>query len=364
MYTAGANLGSSLTNGIKYSIDSAGFYTVGQSMASSLSSGFGENVGNISWTITTACFAGVASAISTYGLYTAAGGFLGSGLITGFLIGAGAITTACVIAGGLGAVAAQGTAGLYVIAGDTLSKALASGITSGTNAVTSAISALVSAACSTIASAATSAFNSAGYNAAIGFANGINNGAYAATIAARAMANAAASAAQKALDEHSPSKVFYGIGDFAGQGLAIGMADTRTLVEKNAAMLATASVDGFNSIAGGGLLDLNSSIVPTIDYASLSSNTGKLDFSATMNRLISDPIKTSADLMAETQAKFDASNQKIVDSLSAVQSDLSAYTDAISNTETAMYLDGKKVASSLAKPMNKAMGTLARQSKL
>ena len=375
--TAGVNLGNAFKDGFGLSLSTLGekisaistqlseagasLYTVGQSMASSLSSGFGENVGNISGTITTACFAGVASAISTYGLYTAAGGFLGSGLITGFLIGAGAITTACLMAGGLGAVAAQGTAGLYVIAGDTLSKALASGITSGTNAVTSAISALVSAACSTIASAATSAFNSAGYNAAIGFANGINNGAYAATIAARAMANAAADAAQKALDEHSPSKVFYGIGDFAGQGLAIGMADTRTLVEKNAAMLATASVDGFNSIAGGGLLDLNSSIVPTIDYASLSSNTGKLDFSATMNRLISDPIKTSADLMAETQAKFDASNQKIVDSLSAVQSDLSAYTDAISNTETAMYLDGKKVASSLAKPMNREMGKLSKR---
>lgn len=281
------------------------------------------------------------------------------GVRTGAGTAAGAIMDIC----GQLISEASNYSGQFNTQGVNATNAYATGISSTSGAATSAAQSVYNAACSAI-STSTSVFQSAGYNAAIGFANGISNGSFAATTAARAMANAAADAAQKALDEHSPSKVFYAIGDFAGQGLAIGMADTKTLVEKNAAMLATASVDGFNSIAGGGLLDLNSSIVPTIDYASLSSNTGKLDFSATMNRLISDPIKTSADLMAETQAKFDASNQKIVDGLTAVQSDLSAYTDAISNTETAMYLDGKKVASSLAKPMNKAMGTLARQSKL
>lgn len=378
-YTAGVNLGNAFKDGVSSTLGDISsvmsslitilnnhyleFNAAGANAMSAYADGMSTGVYLASGNADAAASA-VVSALNAYsGSFAAPGANAMSWYADGVSAGAGTAASAIVDISNQLISEASNYSSRFNTQGVNATNAYATGISSTSGAATSAAQSVYNAACSAI-STSTSVFETAGYNAAIGFANGISNGSFAATTAARAMANAAADAAQKALDEHSPSKVFYAIGDFAGQGLAIGMADTRTLVEKNAAMLATASVDGFNSIAGGGLLDLNSSIVPTIDYASLSSNTGKLDFSATMNRLISDPIKTSADLMAETQAKFDASNQKIVDGLTAVQSDLSAYTDAISNTETAMYLDGKKVASSLAKPMNKAMGTLARQSKL
>ena len=49
-----------------------------------------------------------------------------------------------------------------------------------------------------------------------GFAAGINDNTYLASAKAKAMANAAATAAKEALDEHSPSKVGYEIGDYFG----------------------------------------------------------------------------------------------------------------------------------------------------
>ena len=49
-----------------------------------------------------------------------------------------------------------------------------------------------------------------------GFCNGISENTWKAEAKARAMAAAAAEAAEDELDEHSPSKRFYGIGNFAG----------------------------------------------------------------------------------------------------------------------------------------------------
>ena len=51
-----------------------------------------------------------------------------------------------------------------------------------------------------------------------GFASGIDKNTYKASAKAKAMAEAAATAAKKALDEHSPSKVGYQIGDYFGKG--------------------------------------------------------------------------------------------------------------------------------------------------
>ena len=61
-------------------------------------------------------------------------------------------------------------------------------------------------------------FESAGQNVAKGFANGIKNGTYHATAAAKEMARLAKEAARKELDEASPSKEFFRIGAFAGEG--------------------------------------------------------------------------------------------------------------------------------------------------
>ena len=59
-------------------------------------------------------------------------------------------------------------------------------------------------------------FYSAGEYLVEGFADGIDENNYKAAAAATAMARAAANAAKKELDEHSPSKVGYEIGDFFG----------------------------------------------------------------------------------------------------------------------------------------------------
>lgn len=67
-------------------------------------------------------------------------------------------------------------------------------------------------------------FKQAGAYLVAGFADGISENTYRAEAKARAMARAAAEAAEDELDEHSPSRVGYHIGDFFGLGFvnAIG----------------------------------------------------------------------------------------------------------------------------------------------
>jgi hypothetical protein len=60
------------------------------------------------------------------------------------------------------------------------------------------------------------AFEKAGKDLTEGFAKGISANTFMAEAKAKAMAATAASAARKELDEHSPSKVGYEIGDFFG----------------------------------------------------------------------------------------------------------------------------------------------------
>ena len=57
-------------------------------------------------------------------------------------------------------------------------------------------------------------FKQAGAYLVDGFADGISENTYRAEAKARAMARAAAEAAEDELDEHSPSRVGYHIGDF------------------------------------------------------------------------------------------------------------------------------------------------------
>lgn len=378
-YTAGVNMAGAFRDGFKSSIgtveipidtvvsqvDSAStdFSTSGASAMSNYADGMSANTGLAATQASYASSNAASAASSGSGSFYAPGASAMISYASGMTSGGNYATAAMTVINAAVIISTLSASSAYMAAGTTLANSFASGLRAGSGMASAAATVVAAAACAAI-SIGNAVFYAAGYNAALGFANGISSGSFAAVIAARAMANAASNAAQKALDEHSPSKVFFGIGDYAAQGLALGMEDRTNMVERAGANIATSAIAGYNSVAGGSLFDMNTSIIPSIDYASISSNTGKLDFSATMNRLIADPVKTSADRMAETQARFEASNQKIVDGLSAVQNDLSAYTTAVANSETAMYLDGKKVASSLAKPMNKAMGTLARQSKL
>lgn len=105
----------------------------------------------------------------------------------------------------------------FVTAGSSLMLGLAAGLRSSMGVVASASGSAASAGASA-SRAYYSSFYSSGVYLVSGFAAGIRDNISSAASAAAQMASEASKAARSSLDINSPSKVFYRIGGFAGQG--------------------------------------------------------------------------------------------------------------------------------------------------
>lgn len=109
-------------------------------------------------------------------------------------------------------------------------------------------------------------FYDSGAYLATGFANGISANTYKAKAKAKAMAAAAAAAARKELDEHSPSRVGYEIGDFFGIAFVNGISDSVSKAYKASSEMAISAKDGLGSAIGkiADVVESNIDSQPTI----------------------------------------------------------------------------------------------------
>lgn len=112
----------------------------------------------------------------------------------------------------------------FETAGSSLMLGLAAGLRSSMGVVASASGSAASAGASA-SRAYYSSFYSSGVYLVSGFAAGIRDNISSAASAAAQMASEASKAARSSLDINSPSKVFYRIGGFAGQGFVNALVD-------------------------------------------------------------------------------------------------------------------------------------------
>lgn len=165
---------------------------------------------------------------------------------------------------------------LFKVAGiETISKFI-NGILSGKPRVLRAFGMALADAISSINSYR-SKFYSAGAYLVAGFANGISANRYKAVARAREMARAAANAARRELDEHSPSKVGYEIGDFFGIAFVNAIADNTKRAYNASADMANSAKTGLKSAFDkigriiSGEVDVNPTIRPVLDLTNVRS---------------------------------------------------------------------------------------------
>lgn len=222
-------------------------------------------------------------------------------------------------------------------------------------------------------------FAEAGGYIAGGLAAGISSGSSKAVDAAAKMAADAIAAAKKEAGVNSPSRVFYEIGDFIVQGLRNGIDENAKMAIKSSRNMAAKTVSTFNRIIGEintDSIDMTPRITPVMDLSNvyagssqISNLLGDRSFSARLNNVqaYASPLSIMSaqqDAMEEYQANVMQSNNTLQTSINGMREELGAYTSAIEHQETAMYVDGKKLASSIAKPMNQQLGTLSRRQRL
>lgn len=222
-------------------------------------------------------------------------------------------------------------------------------------------------------------FYQVGAYVAEGFSNGIAAGTNAAVTAASKLAAAAIQAAKNETGEHSPSRVFYQIGDYVVQGFTNGIDENAKMAIRSSRNMAAKTVSTFNRVIqdiNTDAIDMTPRIAPVMDLSNvyagssqISNLLGNQSFSARLTGIQSyasplSMMSAQGDAMAEYQANVMKSNSTLQSSIDGMREELNAYTTAVESQETAMYVDGKKLASSIAKPMNQQLGTLSRRQRL
>ena len=120
-------------------------------------------------------------------------------------------------------------------------------------------------------------FNAAAANLVKGFANGISSNTWRAEAKSRAMARAAAEAAEKELDEHSPSKVGYGIGDYFGIAFVNAISDNVSGAYDASSEMAKSARSGLGETIAklgrtlDGDMDMQPTIRPVLDLSDVRS---------------------------------------------------------------------------------------------
>ena len=115
---------------------------------------------------------------------------------------------------------------------------------------------------------------------------------------AKAIADSVASTMRRALDIKSPSRVMKKIGGFVGEGLALGMDDAVSLIEKTAKTLAEAAVPSVPSIDAYSLVGMagnrGSTVLPTsLNLLAKDGDGGSILGGITQNLTINSPTPLS-----------------------------------------------------------------------
>lgn len=169
----------------------------------------------------------------------------------------------------------------FISAGNKISENIGKGIKDKKTTIIDAIKKMLDDAITAI-KGYNDDFKTAGANVVSGFANGISSNTYLATAKAKAMAEAAASAARKALDEHSPSRVFYQIGDYAGIGFVNALVNSAKAAYQASSEVGVSAREGLTNAVSkvasmvNSDMDFQPTIRPVLDLSDVESGAGAI----------------------------------------------------------------------------------------
>nr|DAT57276.1 MAG TPA: tail tape measure [Caudoviricetes sp.] len=228
----------------------------------------------------------------------------------------------------------------------------------------------------TLSSARSTAYQSGVYLTQ-GFAAGIQSPLAVGQVASAAasIANTAIAAIKAKGKEGSPWKTTIQSGRFAAQGLAIGIKKDADLAKTESVKMVSGALSSFDRVLSN--YDFNAeytpSIKPVVDLSDLKTSTESistlmdttanvgLDYSTTkeLARKVGQ-VRNSTQEMRQYQSDMIASNQTVTDAINSLRDDVSNI-DLTKQPPTELYIDGRKLASTIAKPMDQALGLRQRR---
>lgn len=196
-------------------------------------------------------------------------------------------------------------------------------------------------------------FRDAGKYVADGFADGISANTYKAKAKAKAMADAASEAAAKALDERSPSKVFYGIGDYAGVAFVNALKDNTTKAYKASFEMASEAKYGLSDAIAkisdviNSDIDAQPTIRPVLDLSDVRAGASSISgmFGANPSIGVMSNVRAITSMMNGNQ---NGGNDDVISAIKDLGNKISGKTGDTYQINGITYDDGSNVSDAVA----------------
>lgn len=201
-----------------------------------------------------------------------------------------------------------------------------------------------------------------------GLANGISEMTSEAVTAGNGIAKALVSGIELTLKIQSPSKVTYGLGEYAVIGFINAVEDYTDISHQAGADLGDSTTDGIKEALEKSAdlfdttVDLNPTIKPVVDLSDVTTSAeyvnqafGDLDpaLSSSMNLAGTINRSMSGDMTVQNELKVD--NSDVVSAIGSLQTDINALGEKVGKMQ--VFLDTNVLVGELTEPMNKSLGT-------
>ena len=196
-------------------------------------------------------------------------------------------------------------------------------------------------------------FYNAGSYLVEGFTNGITDNTWKAEAKAAAMASSALGAAKEALDEHSPSKEAYSIGDYFGQGFVNALVDYESKTYKAGYSMADYAKDGLGKaisslkIVANSDIDVQPTIRPVLDLSDVEAG------ASTISGLFGESVSIEAmnnvsaiSSMMSTRSQ-NGVNDDVVSAIDKLRGDISGMERPSYTINGITYDDGSNVSNAV-----------------
>ena len=246
--------------------------------------------------------------------------------------------------------------------GKSIIDGIVNGLTDGATKVDSAISTLISSCEVALQDVS---FYDMGTSLVDGFANGITDQTFKAEASAKAMARAAYLAAKRELAINSPSKKFKRLAYSIPEGTAVGIDSKVDIVKSSAVNMAKAAIDStkgtiskLGSILSNNNINAKPTVSPVIDATNLDPRSMRLG--AKINASVGRPVESIYQAVFNALRDNKTSSEAVMSAVENIRADINDM-DATGDQEIALYVDSKKLATSVAKPMNRQLNILSKR---
>ena len=241
---------------------------------------------------------------------------------------------------------------LFKNSGSMLSTNISNGLKDKTSMLESTIKSILSGMIKAVEGYYTNFYNSGKY-LVTGFANGISANTYLAVAKAKTMAQKAAEAARKELDEHSPSRVFYEIGDYAGLGFVNALIDSANAAYNAASDVGSSAKEGLTNAVSkvanmvNSDMDFQPTIRPVLDLSDVENGAGAISGLFGMRPTIGLSSARTINSMVNSRLQNGVSTGDVVSAIQDLKGIIGTSSGDTYNLNGITYDDGSNIADAI-----------------